>query len=271
MEILSTLHPVWQGLLATLFTYSVTAVGAALVFFFKRANQKMLDGMMAFGAGVMIAASFFSLIQPAIAMCEEMGNSPWLIPSLGFVTGGLFIVFASALLDRFSFESFVNTRHSSSDSVRRSILLVAAITLHNIPEGLAVGVAFGSAAVAYGSGTGTDLVGAVLLAVGIGLQNFPEGASVSLPLRRDGLSVGKSFFFGQLSGFVEPVAGVVGVLAALTVKGILPFLLSFSAGAMIGVAASELIPEAARESKRLTTVGTVVGFTLMMLLDVALG
>lgn len=268
VDSIQQLSPVLQALLATLFTYGVTALGAALVFFFRQVNRKVLDSMMGFGAGVMIAASFWSLLNPAISLCAELGYHDWLIPALGFLTGGLFIIAGDRLLSKCSFEDLKHLKDHQPQGLRRSILLVTAITLHNIPEGMAVGVAFGGAASAI---AGADTWGALLLAVGIGLQNFPEGASVSLPLRRDGWSRRKCFFYGQFSGLVEPIAGVIGALAAVTMQAILPFLLAFSAGAMIAVCASELIPESSRTNKNLATLGVTVGFIVMMVMDVALG
>ena len=260
------LHPVWQALVATLFTYGVTAAGAAMVFFFKKVNRKVLDLMLGFGAGVMIAASFWSLLSPAIDLCGELGYSQWFLPALGFLAGGAFVVAAGKLLDRFSFQSAGD--HTQAKSLRRSILLVTAVTLHNIPEGLAVGVAFGGAALGI---PGCGVVGASLLALGIGLQNFPEGAAVSLPLRREGFSRSKAFFYGQASGVVEPIAAVLGVFAAMAVRSIQPFLLAFSAGAMIAVVAAELIPESVEKNKNLAAMGVILGFIVMMILDVALG
>ena len=272
MSFLNGLNPVLQALLATGFTYGVTALGAAIVFLFKRVNRKILDIMLGFGAGVMIAASFWSLLSPAISMSEKLYQTGWFIPAAGFFVGGIFIISGDRLLNKCSFDDLADYQehkaHHEPGSLKRCILLVTAITLHNIPEGMAVGVAFGGAASML---TGSDSLGAVLLAVGIGLQNFPEGASVSLPLRREGYSRRKSFFYGQLSGMVEPVAGVIGALAAFTMESILPFLLAFSAGAMIAVCASELIPESSKSNKNLATFGITVGFLVMMVMDVALG
>lgn len=262
MNFIESMHPVTQGLLATLFTWGVTVLGASLVFFFKKVNRKMLDIMLGFGAGVMIAASFWSLLLPAIELCEELDYSAWITPAIGFLIGGLFIVIADKLLSKCSF-----IKNANKPSHKRSLLLVIAVTLHNIPEGLAVGVAFGSVALGI---PGCDIIGAVLLAIGIGLQNFPEGASVSLPLRGEGFSRKKSFFYGQLSGMVEPIAGVIGVICALTMRSILPFLLAFSAGAMIAVVAAELIPESAKNNKNIATLAVISGFIVMMVLDVAL-
>lgn len=224
--------------------------------------------MLGFGAGVMIAASFWSLLSPAIDLCSELGYNSWFIPSLGFMLGGSFIVLSDKFLDRYNFEDLSRFGAKSPKSFKKSILLVLAVTLHNIPEGLAVGVAFGGAALGI---PGCTIMSAILLAIGIGLQNFPEGAAVSLPLRREGFSLKRSFFYGQASGLVEPIAGLLGVIMAIGMRSILPLLLSFSAGAMIGVVSSELIPEACIENKNLTTIGIIFGFMIMMILDVALG
>lgn len=271
MEWFESLSPVLQGLLATLFTWSITALGAALVFFFKNFDKKVLNTMLGFGAGVMIAASFWSLLNPAIELSEELGYTGFFIPSIGFFLGGVFLIFADKLMDTYSYGVVVdknNENISKATKYKKSILLVLAVTLHNIPEGLAVGVAFGGVAAGI---PGTSIVAALTLALGIGLQNFPEGAAVSLPLRGEGLSRTKSFLYGQASGLVEPMAGVIGVIAALAVRSLLPFLLSFSAGAMIAVVGAELLPEASLENKKLTTLGLVLGFIIMMVLDVALG
>ncbi len=255
------LHPALQGLLATLFTYLVTAAGAALVFFFKELDRRPLDLMMGFSAGVMIAASFWSLLAPALELSSRLGQSACLISASGFAIGGLFTVCSSLFLSRA--ESL-----AKREGLRRSLLLAAAVTLHNIPEGLAVGVAFGCVS----SGTdGATVMSAVMLAVGIGIQNFPEGACVSVPLRQSGVSRFKSFLAGQFSGLVEPVAGVCGVFAALTVRSLLPFALSFSAGAMIAVVCSELIPDSFKDDKLLATAGVLLGFIVMMVLDVSFG
>lgn len=256
------LHPVLQGLLATLFTYSVTMLGASLVFFFKSVNQKLMDIMMGFAAGVMIAASYWSLLNPAIELSRQMGRNPALHTAIGFVGGGAFIMLSDCVL---------NKRKCCKDKGEgwlRCVLVTTAVTMHNIPEGLAVGVAFGCTAA---SGAGTSLVGAVMLAVGIGIQNFPEGTCVAMPLRREGFSRWKSFLIGQFSGLVEPIAGVIGVLFALKVQMVLPFVLSFSAGAMISVVCSELIPESFKDNKNLATTGVMTGFVVMMVLDVLLG
>jgi ZIP family zinc transporter len=263
------LSPILQALLATLFTWSVTAIGAAMVFFFKEIRRSVLDAMLGFAAGVMIAASFWSLLAPSIELAEAMGQVAWIPASIGFLTGGLFL-FA---VDRFMPHLHLGFPRSEAEGVatnwHRSVLLVLAITLHNIPEGLAVGVAFGAVAASIPS---ADLAGAVALAVGIGLQNFPEGAAVSIPLRREGFSRWKSFVYGQASGIVEPIAGVIGAAAVLAMRPILPYALAFAAGAMIYVVVEELIPESQlAKNTDLATLGCLVGFTVMMVLDVALG
>lgn len=269
MQIFDGTSPVIQALGATGFTWFVTAAGAGMVFFFKSIHRKVLDSMLGFAAGVMIAASFWSLLAPAIEMSEQAGKSPWVAPVLGFLLGGAFLKLADSLIPHIHEAKGVDQREGIQTNWRRSILLVAAITLHNIPEGLAVGVAFGAVAAGLPSATHA---GAVALAIGIGLQNFPEGAAVSIPLRREGLSRTKSFLYGQMSGFVEPIAGVLGAVAVLVMQPILPYALSFAAGAMIYVVVEELIPEAQTSGNSdIATIGTMLGFAIMMLLDVALG
>jgi len=277
-------NPVLAALLGTLFTYGVTALGASLVFVFKDVPKKVFNGMLGFSAGVMIAASFWSLLNPGIALAEEIQTeftigtlqhflfTPWIQATIGFLAGGLLIL----LVDKYLPHEHVSTHHQEGvkTSWRRSILLVLAITLHNIPEGLAVGVAFGYAASAFTSSTlaAGAVGGAIALAVGIGLQNFPEGAAVSIPLRREGMSRKKSFLIGQFSGMVEPLAGMLGAFLALTMRNILPFSLAFAAGAMIYVVVEELIPESQMmETTKIATIGAMVGFAVMMTLDVALG
>lgn len=262
MEKLLQLHLVLLAFLATLFTWFITFLGALVVCFIKKVNTKFLDVMLGFGAGVMIAASFWSLLAPAISLSEDLNYIPWLLPSIGFVSGGLFVILADRFLDK------VILAKKKDVSKKRSILLVLAVTLHNIPEGLAIGVAFGGLFI---DSSMTTLIGAMMLAIGIGLQNFPEGAAVSLPLRREGYSIQKSLFYGQLSGIVEPISGVLGCLAAIFIQSILPFLLAFSAGAMICVVSSELIPESCKNHKNLASFGVMIGFVVMMILDVALG
>jgi len=263
------LNPIWQALIATLFTWFLTALGAALVFFFKRVNRKILDAMLGFAAGVMIAASYWSLLAPAIEMAEESNLPAWVPATVGFLLGGAFIWIIDKLLPHLHLGFPTEEAEGISTSWRRSVLLVLAITIHNIPEGLAVGVAFG--ALAYDLPTAT-LGGAIALAVGIGIQNFPEGTAVSVPLRREGVSRLKSFWYGQLSGIVEPVAGVLGAVAVIFMRPVLPYALAFAAGAMIYVVVEELIPESQLEKNTdIATCGAMLGFAVMMTLDVALG
>ena len=270
---MSQFGPVQQALFATLFTWFVTALGASLVFFFKTIKIKVLNGMLGFAAGVMIAASFWSLLAPGIEMAEELGQVAYVTAASGFLLGGGFLYLVDKLLHHLHLGLDTRQAEGIKTSWQRSILLVLAITLHNIPEGLAVGVAFG--AVAAGSGTSATLAGAIALAIGIGLQNFPEGAAVSIPLRREGFSRKKAFLYGQSSGIVEPIAGVLGAFAVLKMQPILPYALSFAAGAMIYVVVEELIPEAQKEvggSKTdISTIGAMIGFAVMMVLDVGLG
>jgi ZIP family zinc transporter len=266
-------NPVQQALIGTLFTYGVTALGASLVFFFKSINKTVLNGMLGFAAGVMIAASFWSLLAPGIAMAEELGQVAYITAAVGFMAGGLFLYAIDKVLPHLHLGLQRSQAEGIKTTWQRSVLLVLAITLHNIPEGLAVGVAFGAAA--SGNITGATVAGAIALAIGIGLQNFPEGAAVSIPLRREGFSRTKAFLYGQASGIVEPIAGVIGAYAVITMRSILPYALAFAAGAMIYVVIEELIPEAQRDeggSKTdIATLGALVGFTIMMILDVALG
>jgi ZIP family zinc transporter len=265
-----SLHPVLLALAATLFTWSGTAVGAALVFFSKTVNDRLMDATLGFAAGVMIAASFWSLLSPGIELAEQLGQIPWLTAAAGFMTGGVFMRLADKFLPHLHPGLGMEKREGIKTSLQRSSLLVLAVTLHNIPEGLAVGVAFGAAAADLPAAT---VGGALALALGIGLQNIPEGAAVALPLRREGFSKGGSFFIGQLSGIVEPLAGVFGAAFVTRMQGILPFSLCFSAGAMIFLVVEELIPESQRkyENIDLATMATMTGFTVMMILDVALG
>jgi len=258
-----------QALLATLFTWGITALGAAMVFFFKEIKRDVLNAMLGFASGVMIAASFWSLLAPAIELSEEMNIAGWIPAVIGFLGGGLFLWIIDKTLPHLHQGMKVENAEGIKTGWQRSILLVLAVTLHNIPEGLAVGVAFGAAASGIPS---ASLAGAIALAIGIGLQNFPEGAAVSIPLRREGLSIGKCFFYGQGSGFVEPIAGVLGAIAVTSMRGILPYALSFAAGAMIYVVVEELIPESQQErSTDVSTIGAMIGFAVMMFLDVALG
>ena len=269
-EWFSSLSPVLQAFIATLFTWFVTAAGSAMVFFFKRINRNLLNGMLGFAAGVMIAASFWSLLAPAIEMTPEVSSLPIWFPAItGFLMGGVFLWLADKLIPHLHLGFPDDEAEGIPTNWKRSVLLVLAITLHNIPEGLAVGVAFGALATNLSSVT---LLGAIGLTIGIGIQNFPEGAAVSIPLRREGLSRGKSFWYGQLSGIVEPIAGVFGAIAVVLIRPILPYALAFAAGAMIFVVVEELIPEAQLNRKTdIATIGAMIGFAVMMTLDVALG
>jgi len=267
---LSGFNPAYQALFATLFTWGVTALGAAFVFFFKTFNQKLLDAMMGFAAGVMIAASFWSLLAPSIEMAEQMGGVPSWFPALtGFMLGGIFLACIDKLLPHLH-PGFEDARSEGpKTSWSRSVLLVLAITLHNIPEGLAIGVAFGAVSLGLPS---ASLGAAIALAIGIGLQNMPEGTAVSVPLRREGMSRRKSFFYGQASGIVEPFAGVLGAILVLSMQAILPYALAFAAGAMMFVVIEELIPASHLEGNTdLATLAALIGFSVMMTLDVALG
>lgn len=264
-----TIPPVLQALIATLFTWFLTALGAAMVFFFKTIKRNVLNMMLGFAAGVMIAASFWSLLNPAIAMAESNGMIPWIPAVVGFLGGGAFLLLVDKLLPHLHQGLDVSEAEGIKTSWQRSVLLVLAITLHNIPEGLAVGVAFGAVAAGLPEAT---LGAAIALGLGIGIQNFPEGAAVSIPLRREGMSRTKSFIYGQASGIVEPIAGVLGALLVIKMQFILPYALSFAAGAMIFVVVEELIPESQRDHQTdFATIGAMLGFAVMMLLDVALG
>ncbi len=263
------LNPIIQALLATIFTWGLTAAGAGLVFFFKSVNQKVLDLMLGFAAGVMIAASYWSLLAPAIEMASDSFLPSWLPAAAGFLLGGAFLRLIDRYLPHLHLGFSMDEAEGVKTSLHRSVLLILAITIHNIPEGLAVGVAFGALATDLPS---ASLGGAVALALGIGIQNFPEGTSVSVPLRRENFSRRKSFWYGQLSGFVEPISGVLGALAVIVVRPLLPYALAFAAGAMIFVVIEELIPEAQlNKNADIATMGAMLGFTIMMTLDVALG
>lgn len=256
------LNPILQALIACIFTFSITALGAGLVIFFKNINKNILDAMLGSAAGVMIAASFWSLLSPAISLAETLKMNIILVIATSFISGGLLLFVGDKV--------FSNLKIKNKDNnLKKIIMLVSSITLHNIPEGLAIGVAFGT--IAYGL-DGATLTSACLLAFGIGIQNFPEGTAVSVPLRKYGLSRKKSFIFGSLSGIVEPIAGVIGAILALKIRVLLPFLLAFAAGAMIYVVVVELIPESqSNERKDLMAMFTLIGFTIMMMLDVMLG
>lgn len=269
IEDLLEYNPILLALGATLFTWFMTAAGASMVFFFKSIDKRVLNSMLGFAAGVMIAASFWSLLKPAIEMAEERGQIPWVPALIGFLAGGAFLLLIDKILPHLHMGLSRDKAEGIHTTWRRSVLLVLAITLHNIPEGLAVGVAFG--ALAHQSDIAM-LGGAVSLAIGIGLQNFPEGAAVSIPLRREGFKRLKAFNYGQMSGIVEPIAGVLGAYLVLSITPLLPYALSFAAGAMIFVVVEELIPESQTGNETdLSTIGAMLGFAVMMMLDVALG
>lgn len=265
MHFFTTLPPVMQAFYATLFTWFVTALGAAMVFFFKKINNKVLSLMLGFAAGVMTAASFWSLLAPAIELCEAANQISFLVVSVGFLVGGLFLFMIDKLLPNMCPESKIM---SLSGGNHKNFLLILAITLHNIPEGLAVGVAFGALAI---GAPGATLAAALSLAIGIGIQNFPEGAAVSIPLNEGKMTRFKCFMMGQFSGMVEPIAGVLGAALVIVMRPILPFALAFAAGAMIFVVAKELIPSANKLHVNIGTAGVMLGFVVMMVLDVALG
>ncbi len=252
-----------QALIASLFTWGITSLGAAVVFLFKKVNKNTMDAMLGLSAGVMLAATFWSLLSPALEMAENLKLISWLIVSLGVLSGGLLLFCGDKIFDR------ITKKKTNSHSIKRSLMLIFSITLHNIPEGMAIGVAFGSV---FYNLEGATLAAAVMLAIGIGIQNFPEGSAVSLPLRREGMSPPKAFFFGMLSGIVEPISAVVGAVLVIKVQVLLPILLSFAGGAMIYVVVQELIPESQTNKKKdLMALFTIFGFLLMMIFDVSLG
>jgi ZIP family zinc transporter len=263
-----SLSPILQAFSATTFTWLITALGASSVFFFKTMNRRLMDGLLGFTGGVMLAASYWSLLAPAIEMSEELAIAKWFPAAIGFLCGALFLFFLDKLLPHLH----INFGEEESEGIQTNwhstTLLVLAITLHNIPEGLAVGVAFGAVAADLPH---ASMGGAVALALGIALQNFPEGIAVAMPLRRMGLSRFKSFWYGQLSAIVEPVAGIAGALAVLYIQPILPYALAFAAGAMIYVVIEEVVPETQRDKNTdIATLGLIAGFLVMMMLDVGL-
>lgn len=252
-----------QALIASLFTWGITSLGAAVVFLFKKVNKNTMDAMLGLSAGVMLAATFWSLLSPALEMAENLKLISWLIVSLGVLSGGLLLFCGDKIFDR------ITKKKTNSHSIKRSLMLIFSITLHNIPEGMAIGVAFGSV---FYNLEGATLAAAIMLAIGIDIQNFPEGSAVSLPLRREGMSPQKAFFFGMLSGIVEPISAVVGAILVIKVQVLLPILLSFAGGAMIYVVVQELIPESQTNKKKdLMALFTILGFLLMMIFDVSLG
>ena len=260
---------VWQALAATIFTWALTAIGAGAVFLFKDVSRRALDAALGFTAGVMIAASFWSLLAPSIALSEEMGMVKWIPPLVGFLTGALAMRMVDQILPHVHLFGRIEEAEGVRTRWRKTTLLVLAITLHNIPEGLAIGVAFGAVGAGYES---ASFAAAVALAIGIGIQNCPEGTAVAVPLRREGLSRFKAWWYGQLSATVEPVAAVIGAVAVVAMRPLLPYALAFAAGAMIFVVVEEVIPESQRGGHQdLATIGAMVGFAVMMTLDVALG
>lgn len=269
-EWFSELSPMVQAGIAGIFTWLMTGLGASIVFFFKTVNDKVLNTMQGFAAGVMIAASFWSLLSPAISFSEDNGVIPWLPAAIGFLLGGLFIRLLDVVIPHIhpNASSPGHVNEGPSTNLKKSTLLFLAITMHNIPEGLALGVAFGGVV----SGNSAALLGAIGLAIGIGIQNIPEGSALSLPIHGDGKSKMKAFNLGHGSAIVEPIFAVIGAGAVLLVTPILPYALAFAAGAMIFVVVEELIPESqSGDNTDLATMGLMVGFTIMMILDVALG
>jgi len=269
LEFIQSLNPVLQALAATCFTWAMVILGAAAVFVAKDISRKILDGMLGFAAGVMIAASYWSLLAPAIEMSANMEVPEWFPVSAGFLAGGVFLLGIDKILPHLHLGMPVNKAEGIKTSWRRSTLLILAITLHHIPEGLAVGIAFGSVSSDFSSASFT---GAVALAIGVGIQNIPEGLAVSLSLRREGLSRFKSFVYGQFSGLVEPIAGAIGALIVSASQAVMPYALGFAAGAMLYVIVEEIIPESQRSNNAdLATMCTMIGFVVMMILDVSLG
>lgn len=266
------MNPILSALLGGLVTWGVTAAGAAMVFFFKEIKPKVLNFMLGAASGVMLSASFWSLLLPALELSKEL-RFPWFPVIFGFGLGGLFLFLADKLLPHVHHMEDTprgGVSKITRNTLTRSILLVTAITLHNIPEGLSFGVSFGS----VGTVPNATTTSAIILVIGIALQNFPEGAAVSIPLRRDGHSRLKSFFYGQASGIVEPIAAVIGAALATSMTSILPYALSFAAGAMVFVVVEDLIPESQHDSHlygHQATMGAMIGFMLMSFLDIALG
>ncbi|MBM7642650.1 ZIP family metal transporter [Streptococcus loxodontisalivarius] len=273
MEWLTSQNPVLLAFLAGLFTWACTALGAAIVFFFKRISRRLLDTMMGFAAGVMIAASFWSLLAPAIEYAEaDYGSLAWLPVAIGFLVGG----FSLRLIDAIVPHLHLGKNKSEAEglhpkSLSKTMLLFLAITIHNFPEGLAVGVTFGALA-SSGHSSSSALVAALGLAIGIGLQNIPEGAALSIPIRAEGKSRKSAFFWGAMSAIVEPIGAVLGAALVMWMLAIIPYALAFAAGAMIFVVVEELIPESQTNGNTdIATMGLMIGFVIMMVMDVALG
>lgn len=256
----------WLTIIATTFTWGITALGAATIFLFKKVSNKLMSFMFGFGAGVMLSASFFSLILPGLELSNTLNQPTFIIIGLGFLTGSMFILLIDLFLPHMHIDK--STPEGVKSNLSRKLLLILAITLHNIPEGMAIGVAFGAAKLNI---EGATIYSAIALAIGIGLQNFPEGMAVSLPLVSDGMKKSKAFFYGQASGIVEPISAVIGLVLVTIVRSILPFILAFASGAMIYVVAEELIPSGKNNTEsKLGTIGVIIGFTIMMILDIAL-
>lgn len=258
MTFLTQIHPFVLLLLASLFTYLLTALGSAVVFCFKPIHKRPLDIMLSISAGLMIAASIWSLTIPAVNLAEELWHNSWLLPSIGFLTGGLFIILSSIIIDK---------ALPNATKKKRSILIIGVMPLHNIPEGLAVGVSFSGFAIGM---NGCSLASALMIALGIGIQNIPDGIAISLPLYRDGMSKGKAFLYGQSSGIMEIIAAIIGYFVTISIRSVLPFFFTFAAGAMITVVVSELIPDISPENRKLGVIGFIIGFTVMMILDLAI-
>ncbi len=258
MNLLAQISPFVLLLLASLFTYLLTALGAAVVFCFKTINQRALDLMLSISAGLMISAAFWSLIIPATTLADELWHNNWLLPTIGFLFGGIFIILSGLIIDK---------KLPNATQKKRTILIISIMPLHNIPEGLAVGVSFSALAMGI---EGCSLSSALMVALGIGIQNIPDGTSVSVPLYRDGMSKTKSFLIGQSSGIMEFFAAMIGYFVTLAIRSILPVALTFAAGAMITVVVSELIPDIAPENRNLGVLGFLLGFISMMILDLAI-
>jgi ZIP family zinc transporter len=268
IQAFSALTPPGQALAATLFTWAATSLGAAGVFFYRRADRRVLDALLGFAAGVMVAASYFSLLMPSIQGARELGLVPWLPATLGFLAGGIFLWSLDRVLPHLHPNLPMNLAEGPHTRLKRATLLVLAITLHNIPEGLAIGITFGAA---FGHGP-SALMAAIALTVGIAIQDIPEGLAVSAPLRREGMRPFKAFLYGSLSGVMEPIGGVLGAFAVMTARGLMPYALGFAAGAMMFVVVEELIPETQRcRHSHIATFGFMAGFAVMMVLDVGLG
>lgn len=272
LETFSAFHPVLQALIAGLFTWGCTILGSSFVFLFKEINRKFLDSMNGFAAGVMIAASFWSLLSPSISYAEQngYGNWSWVPAAAGFLAGGFFLRLLDVVVPHLHLEEPLENKEGPDTKASKNLLLFLAVTIHNIPEGLSVGVAFG--ATVSGIANGDALLSAIGLALGIGIQNIPEGSALSMPIRAAGSSRWKAFNLGQLSAIVEPIAAVIGAVAVISMSVILPYALAFAAGAMIFVVVEQLIPESQTNgNKDIATLSLMVGFVVMMVLDVALG